>query len=246
MFSIFKKDKTSLTTIFPENFVDIHSHLLPGIDDGAKTMDASVALIQRMRGYGIQNFVTTPHIMEDVWDNTPSIIQGKLKELTAHLKSIGITDVHIRAAAEYMLDGNFNVLLKNKKLLTVKDRFLLIEISYLNPPLNLYEILFNIQIEGYTPILAHPERYGFYHGNDHEYQKLKDAGCLFQLNLLSLSNYYGKPVNQIALQLLKENRYDFVATDTHHERHLDFLEKITDKKTLKLVGPLLEKNALLL
>ena len=246
MFSIFKKDKTSLTTVFPENFVDIHSHLLPGIDDGAKTLDASVALIQRMRGYGIKNFVTTPHIMEDVWDNTPSIIQGKLKELTAHLKSIGITDVHIRAAAEYMLDGNFNVLLKNKKLLTVKDRFLLIEISYLNPPLNLYEILFNIQIEGYIPILAHPERYGFHHENDHEYQKLKDAGCLFQLNLLSLSNYYGKPVNQMALQLLKENMYDFVATDTHHERHLDFLEKITDKKTLKLVGPLLEKNALLL
>lgn len=246
MFSIFKKDKTSLTTIFPENFVDIHSHLLPGIDDGAKTLDASVALIQRMRGYGIKNFVTTPHIMEDVWDNNPTIIQSKLNELTAHLKGIGITDVHIRAAAEYMLDGNFNVLLKNKNLLTVKDRFLLIEISYLNAPLNLYEILFNIQIEGYIPILAHPERYGFYHGNDHEYQKLKDAGCLFQLNLLSLSNYYGKYVNQMALQLLKENMYDFVATDTHHERHLDYLEKITDKKTLKLVSPILEKNALLL
>jgi len=246
MFSIFKKDKTSLTTVFPENFVDIHSHLLPGIDDGAKNMEESVALIKRMRSYGIKNFVTTPHIMEAIWDNNPTIIQSKLNELTAHLKSIGITDVHIRAAAEYMLDGNFNVLLKNKNLLTVKDRFLLIEISYFNAPLNLYEILFNIQIEGYIPILAHPERYGFYHQNFNEYQKLKDAGCLFQLNLLSLSNYYGKYVNNIALQLLKENMYDFVATDTHHERHLDFLEKITDKKTLKLVRPILEKNALLL
>ena len=116
--------------------------------------------------------------------------------------------------------------------------------SYLNPPLNLHEILFNIQIAGYKPILAHPERYNFYHQNFKEYQKLKEAGCLFQLNLLSLSNYYGRHIHTIALKLLKENLYDFVGTDTHHQRHLDALEKITDKKILQRVAPLLQKNLL--
>lgn len=246
MFSFFKKDTTALTTIFPENFVDIHLHILPGIDDGAKNLDESVDLIKRLRSYGIKNFVTTPHIMQDIWENTPEIIQPKLNELSTHLKSIGITDVTIRAAAEYMLDDHFNTLLKNKNLLTIKDSYILVEISFLNPPLNLYEILFNIQIEGYKPILAHPERYAFYHENFNEYQKLKDAGCLFQLNLLSLSNYYGKYVNTVALKLLQENKYDFVGTDTHHQRHLAFLEKITHKKALKLVSPILENNVLLL
>lgn len=246
MLSFFTKDTTALTSIFPENFIDIHLHLLPGIDDGAKNMNESVELIKRLRGYGIKYFITTPHIMEDVWDNNPTIIQHKLNELTAHLTAIGITDVHIRAAAEYMLDTNFNSLLKNKNLLTLKDSFILIEIPYLNAPINLYEILFNIQIQGYKPILAHPERYGFYHQNFKEYQKLKDAGCFFQLNLLSLSKYYGKSVNNIALKLVQENMYDFAATDTHHERHLDFLEKITNTKILKLVSPILENNALLL
>ena len=242
MLSFLKNKKTALTAIFPENFVDIHSHLLPGIDDGAQNLEESVALIQRMRSYGIKNFVTTPHVMEAVWENSTEIIQQKVAAVQERLKKEGLHDVSIRAAAEYMLDGNFIKLLETKNLLTVKDQFILIEMSYLNPPLNLYEILFNIQIAGYKPILAHPERYNCYHQNFNEYKKLKEAGCSFQLNLLSLSNYYGSTVNKIALKLLKENMIDFVGTDTHNLRHLNQLEKITDKKTLQLIAPFLQNN----
>jgi len=245
MFSFLKKNKNNLTNLFSEDFVDIHSHLLPGIDDGAKNLDESVALIERMRSYGIKNIVTTPHIMESVWDNTPAIINGKLNELNAHLKSIGINDFKIKAAAEYLLDSHFNKLLNTEKLLTIKDTYLLVEISYMNAPLNLYEILFNIQIAGYKPILAHPERYLLFHENFKEYTKLKEAGCLFQLNLLSLSNYYGKHVKKVAQKLLEEKQYDFVGSDTHNLRHLDFMEKINDAKLLKLVTPILENNKLL-
>jgi len=244
MLSFFKNKKIALTNIFSENFVDIHSHLLPGIDDGAQNMEESIALIQRMRGYGIKNFVTTPHVMEAVWENTPDIIQQKVAAVQERLKKEGLHDVSIRAAAEYMLDDNFGTLLKEKKLLTLKDNMILVELSYHNPPLNLYEAIFNIQMAGYKPVLAHPERYSFYHRNYKEYLKLKEAGCLFQLNLLSLSDYYGKDVKKITLKLLKDKLIDFVGSDTHHEKHLNALETIKDPAIVKLVAPVLKNNAL--
>lgn len=241
MLSFFKKEKNTLTSILPENFVDIHSHLLHGIDDGAKNLDDSVTLIKRMYDFGIRNFITTPHIMEGVWENTPEIVHKKLSELKAHLNTLGM-NVQLHAAAEYMLDGNFNNLLSKGNLLTLKDSYILVEMSYFNAPVNLFEILFNIQIAGYTPILAHPERYNFYHQNFDMYKKLKDAGCLFQVNLLSLSNYYGKHVNTTALKLLKENMIDLAGTDTHHQRHLNQLENINNKKVLQLIKPVLQNN----
>lgn len=245
MLSFFKK-KTPLIKHFPLDFVDIHSHLLPNIDDGSKSFEESASLIKRLNSYGIKNFVATPHIMDGVWNNTSSIIQTKLYELTDYLNKQGIKDIQIRAAAEYMLDSNFEKLLYSEKLLTIKDQFILVEFSYINPPINLKEILFNIQIAGYQPILVHPERYSFFHTNYKEYSKLKEAGCLFQLNLLSLSSYYGSNVNRIAKQLLKDNLIDFAGTDTHHHRHLNALETINNPKLINLIKPVLENNAKLL
>lgn len=243
MFSIFQK-KTLLTTIFPADFVDIHSHFLPNIDDGSKSMDESVALLRRMQGYGIKRIICTPHVMESVWENTTETIQQKLDALNAHLKSIDFADIHLTAAAEYMLDANFDRLLKTEKLRTLKDNYLLVELSYLNAPVNLYETLFNIQIAGYKPVLAHPERYSYIHNDLKVYKKLKEAGCLFQMNLLSLSNYYGSEVSVTALLLLKNKLIDFVGSDTHKHHHLDFLEKIElDAKSLKLLEPVLKANS---
>lgn len=245
MFSFFKK-KSVVSLQFPTNFVDIHSHLLPNIDDGSKSFEESVELIKRLQSYGITNFVTTPHIIDGIWNNTSEIIKTKLFELNDYLLKEGIIDIKIRAAAEYMLDSNFEKLLETEKLLTIKDQFILVEFSYINPPINLKEILFKIQIAGYQPILAHPERYSFFHKNYNEYFNLKDAGCFFQINLLSLSNYYGTEVNKIAKRLLKDNLVDFAGTDTHHHRHLDALETINSPKLIKLINPVLENNAKLL
>lgn len=243
MFSFFQK-KTPLTTIFPSDFVDIHSHFLPNIDDGSKSMDESVALLRRMHSYGIKKVICTPHVMESVWENTTETIQQKLDALNAHLKSIDFTDIHIIAAAEYMLDANFERLLKTEKLRPLKDNYILVELSYLNAPVNLYETLFNIQIAGYKPVLAHPERYSYIHNDLKVYTKLKEAGCLFQLNLLSLSNYYGSEVTVTAQLLLKNQLIDFVGSDTHKHHHLDYLEKIDlDGKTMRLIEPILKANA---
>lgn len=244
MFHFFNRKKTPLTDIIPHDFIDFHTHLLPGIDDGSKNLDESVSLIKRMNGYGIRNFICTPHIMEGVWFNTPTIINKKLIELKSYLKSLEISDISITAAAEYMVDGNFNNLLKSKELITLDGEHILIELPYFNLPYKVYEILFNIQMAGYKPILAHPERYVYLHKNYTEYQKLKDAGCIFQLNLLSLSTHYGKHIQTIALKLLKDNLIDLVASDVHNHRHLDSLESIDNPSIVKLVKPLLKKNIL--
>jgi len=241
MFSFFQK-KTPLTDLFSSDFVDIHSHFLPNIDDGSKSMDESVAMLRRMHGYGIKRIICTPHVMESVWENAYETIQQKIDALNAHLKSIAFTDISITAAAEYMLDANFAHLLKTEKLRTLKDNYILVELSFLSAPVNLYETLFNIQIAGYKPVLAHPERYSYFHNDFTAYTKLKEAGCLFQLNLLSLSNYYGSSVTAVAQELLKQQLIDFAGTDTHKHHHLDFLEKVVDAKVLKLIEPVLKAN----
>lgn len=241
MFHFFKK-KSSITSYFPENYVDIHSHIIPGIDDGSKNLEASVAMLQRMSDFGIQHFILTPHIMEGVWENTSEIIQHKLSELKIHLNSINFPPINIQVAAEYMLDSNFNKLVANKDVLTLKDDKILIEMSYFNAPINIYDILFKIQIAGYTPVLAHPERYTYLHSKYNEFKKLKEAGCLFQLNLLSLSNYYGKSIQSVAIQLLKDNLIDFVGSDIHNQYQIDTLESINNPKIIQLVLPVLEKN----
>mgnify|MGYP000533647182 CR=1 len=238
----FKKKEIPLTDFFSEEFVDIHSHLLPGIDDGAKNLDNSIELITKMRSYGIKNFITTPHVLGNVYQNSSKTINKKLEEVREELKNREINDVSIRAAAEYMMDEQFSELLEKDDILTLKDNFILVEMSYFSAPINLYEILFEIQLKGYKPVLAHPERYNFYHNNFNNYYKLKKAGCLFQLNLLSLTEQYGKGVQKTSEKLLKENLYDFVGTDTHHKNHLELLKKIGNKKNLNKIKHLLENN----
>ncbi|WP_299522941.1 CpsB/CapC family capsule biosynthesis tyrosine phosphatase [uncultured Lutibacter sp.] len=242
MLNFFKNKQTSITTNFPDDFVDIHSHILPGVDDGSQSFEDSLALLKKMHSYGINTIILTPHIMEGVWENSSLSLKKRFNEFNDFLKKVNFTEVQLKLAAEYMLDGNFNTLLKTEKLLTIKDNYLLIEMSYLNAPLNLYETLFAIQIAGYKPILAHPERYAFYHNNYAEYSKLKEAGCLFQLNLLSLTKYYGKEVTTIAKKLLKDNLIDFVGTDTHHDRHLNYLERINSTAIIKKLTPILKNN----
>lgn len=238
----FKKKNIPLTELFSNEFVDIHSHLLPGIDDGAKDIDDSISLITKMYSYGVRNFITTPHVLGDVYPNSSKLIKEKLAMLKSALKSSGLEDININAAAEYMLDEQFSTRLEADDILPLKDKMILVEMSYFNAPYNLYEILFEIQLKGYKPVLAHPERYNFYHNDFENYYKLKKAGCLFQLNLLSLTEQYGKGVQKTAQKLIKENLYDFVGTDTHHHNHLNLLQKIGTTKIKKDIIHLIENN----
>ncbi|MBE8727043.1 tyrosine-protein phosphatase [Flavobacterium hungaricum] len=222
----FFKPKPYLKDLLGEDFVDIHSHLLPGIDDGAKTITETAKLAESFKEIGVSQFITTPHISHYVWNNSPQEIISNSIETRLTLKKNNI-NIPFLAAAEYFMDDWFETHFKTEKLLTIKDNYVLVEMSYMNAPVQLYKILFDLQVAGYIPVLAHPERYLFYHKNFSEYTKLKNAGCLFQLNLLSVVGYYGGHIAKIAEQLLKKGMYNFAGTDVHHSKHIAaFSQKI--------------------
>ncbi|BCY27260.1 tyrosine-protein phosphatase [Flavobacterium okayamense] len=228
MFS-FLKTKSKLKELIPSNYIDIHSHLLPGIDDGAKTIDDSKYILESMLGFGFNQIITTPHTIKTVWNNSKEGIESTYEKTKNELKEL-TSKVQLRAASEYMMDENFVALFKSEKLLTLKENYVLVEMSYLNPPIQLLDILFELQLEGYKPVLAHPERYNFYHSKPKEFDKLKKAGCLFQMNLLSSVGYYGKEVSAAADKLLANEMIDFVGSDIHHAQHIEaFQHKIIIK-----------------
>ena len=230
MFSIFKPKKF-LIDLIPDNHIDIHSHLLPGIDDGSASVEMSETLFSEMKKIGFTDFICTPHIMTSIWDNTAATISNAHDLLIAS-DSILKDDVKIRYAAEYMMDSNFSVKVQAKELLCLKDNYVLVEMSYTNPPIQLFEIVFELQCKGYKPVLAHPERYNFFHKNMDAYDKLRNAGCLFQMNLLSTVGYYSTSVAECADKLLKSGFIDFCASDVHHLKHTEaFTRKIIIKET---------------
>lgn len=248
MISIFRKSKKTIEREnykFPSHFIDIHSHILPSIDDGSQSFDESINLLLDMKALGVSKFVFTPHVINGIWDNSSADIISRRDEFLDVVKrNPYLQDVTIRVAAEYMMDDYFkNVLIPNKDLLTIKDNKVLVEMSYMAPPIHLYEIIAELQVAGYQPILAHPERYRTYHNDLSEYKKLKDAGCEFQINLLSLTNYYGINVHETAMYLLKNGMIDYCGSDTHNDRHVKTFETFSSRgEIMKLMDPIFENN----
>lgn len=221
MFSFLFKKKQD-TGYFPIT-TDMHSHILPGIDDGAPNVEASIELIKGLMSVGITTSIATPHIISDLYRNTPETIGNALQQLKDELKRQEI-NFEVSAAAEYMLDGYFFELLQNKQtLLTIKDNVVLTEFSYALMPNQPSRYSFELSLAGYKPILAHPERYPYYFNNNSMYHQLVEMGFSLQLNLLSLAGYYGKEPLKAAKYMLKNNLYSYLGTDLHHPRHLEAL-----------------------
>ena len=230
MFS-FLKSKPTLAALIPSNYVDIHSHVLPGIDDGAKNLKDSQFLMESMINLGFKKCITSPHTMANVYNNTIETIKNAKMKIETDLPDLA-QKLDLKAASEYFIDENFIENFKSNPLLTLKDKYVLVEMSFLNPPIQLHEYLFELQLAGYQPILAHPERYSFYHSNFKEFEKLKKMGLKFQLNLLSSVGYYGPDVAITSDKLLKNGFIDFVGSDIHHKQHIDsFSRKIVLKET---------------
>jgi tyrosine-protein phosphatase YwqE len=207
-------------------FADMHSHLIPNIDDGSKSLDESVELIQSMKSLGYKKIITSPHIMGDFYKNTPEIILSGLTILKERLKFENI-DIEIEAAAEYYLDEWFiEKLNKGEALMTFGNNYVLFETSYLNEPAQLHQAIFLMRTLGYTPVLAHPERYVYLYGDFSAFKTIYEMDVLFQLNLNSLAGYYSKAAKQFAEKLIDNNMVDFVGTDCHGVRHLDALKQV--------------------
>lgn len=210
--------------------VDMHSHLLPGLDDGVKDYGESLELIKAFKALGYRKLVTTPHVMGDFYKNDPVTIRERLGCLQQKVREAGI-DIEIEAAGEYFLDEWFDEKLDNGNLLTFGDDYLLVETSFMNKPAQLFETFFKMGIKGYKPVFAHPERYIYLYEDFDQYEKIYQKGVYFQINLNSLQGYYSPEVKATAEKLIEKGMVNFVGTDAHSLKHVQLLEKLTTRNS---------------
>lgn len=214
----FLKKKTSFIDIW-SGTPEIHCHVLPGIDDGAKNVANSLELLDTYKSLGCNRIIATPHTMSGIYDNTPDTIENAYDLIKNQTNGVALS-----FSSEYMIDENFNALLDSNHILPLHENYVLIEMSYFQPPENIKEIIFKIGTLGYIPVLAHPERYAYYHNKLAIFQDFKSRGCHLQLNALSLSEHYGASTQKVALKLLKDGLYDYIGIDTHRIEHLTKIE----------------------
>lgn len=203
---------------------ELHSHLIPGIDDGVRTLAESITILRHLSGLGYKKVITTPHIMGDYYQNGAHNILPGLELLRNELDKQNIP-VELHAAAEYMVDDALETKIEKNELLYFGDRYVLIELPFTETPANLKQVLFSMRVNGYKPVLAHPERYGFMAANKEKYEELFESGILFQVNLFSLIGYYSPQIQKTAEYLIAKKMVNMVGSDTHGVRHLPVLEE---------------------
>ncbi|WP_231459204.1 MULTISPECIES: tyrosine-protein phosphatase [unclassified Pedobacter] len=223
MFGLFKKKKVSPDFDFSTIGTDMHSHIIPGIDDGAQSLKDSLLLAQKFKSLGFNKLIATPHVMADYFRNTPDTIKRGLEILRNGLAEAQI-DLEVDAAAEYYLDETLEKKIKQKQVLTFGAQYVLFELSFINAPQNLFEVIKLIQDSGYTPVLAHPERYPYYYASIENLHKIKASGCLLQLNSIALTGYYGSGAKKVADEMVEHHLVDFIGSDMHHLKHASALE----------------------
>jgi len=223
MFGLFKKKEVLKKVDFNYSSIntDMHSHVLPGIDDGAQTPEESIVLIKKMMELGIKKIIATPHIMIDYYRNDHDSINNALAILKKELHNQNI-DIIIEAAAEHYFDESFEQRINDRKVLTMGDNYVLFEFSFINQPINAIAVIKKLRDMGYKPILAHPERYNYM--DIDQLKRIRMMGCNLQLNTISLTGYYGKTTKKLAEELVDNQLVDFISSDMHHPRHAQALE----------------------
>lgn len=219
--------------------LDMHNHILPGIDDGAEDLTAAIYFIKTLNNLGLDHFICTPHIYEGLYPNTPQTISTAL-QLVKNSEEISSIKVNITAAAEHMVDDAFKI---TPNLMPLANGYILVEVPYSTEVRNLEQIIFDLQIGGLKVILAHPERYLFYYNQVDKFARLKERKVFFQLNLLSIAGYYGKEIKSFATHILQKGWYDFAGTDLHHAKHLEQIKNmVTSGALYKAIGHYPFKN----
>ena len=240
IFNIFKSGPT-LKELIPSGFVDIHSHILPGIDDGAKNIEESLILIDKIERLGCKKIITTPHIYPGLYDNT----EIEIKKKYFSFKEFTNSNINIDIACEYMVDISLIEKCDKKELLTLSNNYILLETSFSTLPNYFYEVVYHLSVNNYKIILAHPERYLYLFKNKREIYKLKKTGLKFQLNALSLTGYYGKESMKLCDTMLGEELFDFIGTDIHNIKHIEEINSSKvriNRGNLKKLNKLFENN----
>lgn len=240
MFNWLRKNKNSSLDLG----IDLHSHLLPELDDGVRSFEQAEEIIQKFIALGYYRLITTPHVMSDTYRNTPETILGKLEELKAYLSHWEV-DIEIEAAAEYYLDEElFRKLEQSEQLLTFGNKYLLFETNFLTEPLNMKEFIFLASSRGYKPVLAHPERYLYLQQDLSKVEDLLDRGVLLQANISSFTGYYSKQVQATVNKLVEKKCIHMLGSDCHHLHHANLITEALSMKYFKkaLSLPLLNKS----
>ena len=222
IFSFFKKKEYKRGPLLT---TDLHSHLIPGIDDGSQNMEESITLLQGLEALGYKKVITTPHIMVDAYRNTPQIIKSGLDDLRKRATEEGI-QIEIEAGAEYYLDEGLSDHLKSADVMSISNKYLLFETSYISKPMQMEEMIFEISSAGYIPLLAHPERYRYIREPKKEFERFKELGVLFQVNLNSFGGHYGKSAKSNAEYLSRHGMIDFLGSDVHHKKQVESLHNV--------------------
>lgn len=225
--------------------VEFHSHLIFGVDDGCETIEQSLEILEGFAALGMRKVITTPHIMSDYYKNSKDNLFPIRDELRKRLKEKNIS-LELDCAAEYLIDDGFEKKIASGELLTFgpKGKHILVELPFMDEPRNLASALFELQIAGFTPVLAHPERYLYYNADRNRFHQLRDQGVLLQMNMLSTIGYYSKPVQEAANYLVNNQLVDLVGSDTHTIKHQELLQEVYQNKIYQKVcaGELLNNN----
>jgi tyrosine-protein phosphatase YwqE len=222
--------------------IDMHSHLIPGIDDGSPSMEHSLAMLMKFQNLGFKKVITTPHVKPGSYPNTSEIILDGYKQLKAAAIEAGIT-LEIEVAAEYFFDETLIDKIKAKDILSFGDHYVLVEFAFNHPPI-FENLLFDTLIEnGYKPVLAHFERYSYYFGSMAKAQEWQKKGVAIQLNLNSLCGAYGPEVKRQAEAMMDQFAFDFVGTDCHRMEHLIQLEDNLTLPYLSRLNDFMLKNS---
>lgn len=222
--SIFQKEKELSPISLEALETDMHSHLIAGVDDGAQTVDDSISLINSLVKFGFKNFITTPHIMSDLYPNTKSNLLRGLDILKEELENQNL-QVNIQVSAEYYLDQHFMNLIAKKELMPFGDNYILFETGFMEKNPLLQECIFELQSAGYKPILAHPERYSYMHQTFDKYESLHEQGVLLQLNINSVTGHYGPHIKKTSEDLIKKGIVSILGTDCHHQGHIELMDQ---------------------
>ena len=227
MFNFFHK-RAAFKPLLPYT-TEVHCHILPGIDDGAPDPEHALRLLRQMREWGVEKVIATPHVTEASFENTPQTVADAYARLSGEP---GFSEIALQVcySAEYRMDDNFLNVLRQNEIMPMPGNHILIENSFLQPFWNIKELIFDLQIKGLSPILAHPERYAYYHDDRKIYQELHEQGCEFQVNLLSLAGYYNRRSKEVAEWLAAKQMIDYLGSDLHNSTQALHLGKYLSGK----------------
>lgn len=220
MFNIFKRNNKDVKLFY---HTDVHCHILPGVDHGAKNIQDGIELLKADMDMGIKRVILTPHVTSETFENTPETLNAAFAIFKEAVKEAGL-DVELHLSAEYRIDDYWQKEYAAGHVIPMPGNYVLLENSFAQELIGSEQMMFELRCKGYYPILAHPERYSYYGHNRERYEKMHRTNVKFQLNILSLTGYYGHSVQDTARWLVKQGLVDMIGSDIHHLEHAEIIK----------------------